>query len=298
MHWLRSWTLGLGTAMAFAAGATAPDGEESLPSSPIERLFEQLRTAPEVEIVGVVSEKGVAGAGGRTPEQWYGWIHLGAWRVGDGAVEQRPLLLRWVGPRQKITDMRAQAPAHAVIRVRARLADSEEFHGPQALLERFDGLARDAAMDAAGAALRAPVRLEDAVFGTFELDRRVDWYSATTSWGEVRIELHLAAESADDIERALATAHALARDRAGWDRRVQEFAVAELLPLKNESWLGEDESEFDAAGFLRRMRLQSITAYPDGSFEYWHEDGDLFWGHSILVRGTLADGPTDADIPG
>ena len=37
---------------------------------------------------------------------------------------------------------------------------------------------------------------------------------------------------------------------------------------------------------------------PDGRFEFWHEDGGLFWGRSIHVRGTLTAGPTDADIPG
>jgi hypothetical protein len=29
-----------------------------------------------------------------------------------------------------------------------------------------------------------------------------------------------------------------------------------------------------------------------------HDDGDLFWGHSIQVTGTLDEGPTDADISG
>jgi hypothetical protein len=46
------------------------------------------------------------------------------------------------------------------------------------------------------------------------------------------------------------------------------------------------------------MRLKSVTVYPDGSFDFWHDDGDLFWGHSIQVSGDLLDGPTHADIPG
>jgi hypothetical protein len=46
------------------------------------------------------------------------------------------------------------------------------------------------------------------------------------------------------------------------------------------------------------MRLTSITVGHGGRFTFWHEDGDLFWGHSITVSGTLAKGPTDADIPG
>jgi len=46
------------------------------------------------------------------------------------------------------------------------------------------------------------------------------------------------------------------------------------------------------------MTLRSITLEQGGVFEFWHDDGDMFGGHSIMVRGTLQDGPTDADIPG
>jgi hypothetical protein len=71
-----------------------------------------------------------------------------------------------------------------------------------------------------------------------------------------------------------------------------------LLPLKNDTWLQKGESPLTEADFLKRMRLQSIWFGEDGSFEFWHNDGDLFWGHSIEVRGNLKDGLTEADIPG
>ena len=50
--------------------------------------------------------------------------------------------------------------------------------------------------------------------------------------------------------------------------------------------------------FKNRMSLESITVYTDGTFEFWHDDGGLFWGHSILISGDLVKGPIDADIPG
>jgi hypothetical protein len=46
------------------------------------------------------------------------------------------------------------------------------------------------------------------------------------------------------------------------------------------------------------MTPSSITLTPDGGFEFWHDDGDLFWGHAIRIGGTLAAGPDSADIPG
>jgi hypothetical protein len=46
------------------------------------------------------------------------------------------------------------------------------------------------------------------------------------------------------------------------------------------------------------MRLDCISADEDGSFTFWHNDGGMFWGHCIEIRGTLSDGPKLADIPG
>jgi hypothetical protein len=46
------------------------------------------------------------------------------------------------------------------------------------------------------------------------------------------------------------------------------------------------------------MTLQSVSTYADDSFGFWHDDGDLFWGHAIQVTGSLKEGPKDADIPG
>ncbi len=46
------------------------------------------------------------------------------------------------------------------------------------------------------------------------------------------------------------------------------------------------------------MSLASISVSEEGSFSFWHSDGDLFWGHSIMIAGNLTDGLTDADIPG
>lgn len=37
---------------------------------------------------------------------------------------------------------------------------------------------------------------------------------------------------------------------------------------------------------------------PDGQFEFWHNDGDMFYGHSIQISGSLKEGLTDSDIPG
>ncbi len=83
-----------------------------------------------------------------------------------------------------------------------------------------------------------------------------------------------------------------------WKKRIDQYAVRELLDLKNGTWLEEGEAELTADQFIARMKLESIMISSDGKFEFWHDDGDLFWGHAIQVSGNVKDGPTQADIPG
>ena len=88
------------------------------------------------------------------------------------------------------------------------------------------------------------------------------------------------------------------RELTSWRARIEDFAIGELLPLKNESWREEGEPEGTPDEFRSRMSLESIAFHPDGVFEFLHHDGDLFQGHSIQVSGNVEDRPTDADIPG
>ena len=44
--------------------------------------------------------------------------------------------------------------------------------------------------------------------------------------------------------------------------------------------------------------LTSIDLSENGQFTFWHEDGGIFQGHYIEVRGNLKEGLTSADITG
>ena len=48
----------------------------------------------------------------------------------------------------------------------------------------------------------------------------------------------------------------------------------------------------------KRQELESIQLLPQGGFEFWFNDGDLFWGHSIHVTGSLESGPESAQMEG
>jgi len=46
------------------------------------------------------------------------------------------------------------------------------------------------------------------------------------------------------------------------------------------------------------VSLSSITVHPQGTFEFWYDDGDLFWGHSIMISGSIEKGLREAGIHG
>lgn len=64
---------------------------------------------------------------------------------------------------------------------------------------------------------------------------------------------------------------------------IEDSIISELFELKNSRWLEEYEKPVSREQFLNAMVLTGITFFTDGSCEMYFEDGDLFWGHFILV---------------
>ncbi len=136
------------------------------------------------------------------------------------------------------------------------------------------------------------------LFGDLVLDRRLNWFDGKAKWLGATIDVNCDRGDDGTIDKALQTARHLWADQPGWTRRVLTFAASELLPTKNDYWLDDDEEPLTSEQFVSRMHLVSISLGGDGSFEFWHDDDDMFLGHSIQVRGTQADGLQWANIPG
>ena len=87
-----------------------------------------------------------------------------------------------------------------------------------------------------------------------------------------------------------------------WDKRIREFAAKSLTDCAND-WLqdsledGEPFIEITEERFAQRMVLNSI-GYDENGFDVYYDDDDMFWGHCILVYGTLENGIEEAEIAG
>jgi len=244
-------------------------------------------------IEGVVSPSSQGGWFGHNDAYEVHCFALAAWRKGDGPVVDKELTVLRAVPQGH--DYFDDFQACSVHKLSVMLAPGET----RAVFEKslpLDSPSQELTLLAEQ--LRKPVIVSTELFGDLVLDRSVDWFEGEADWNGTRVRINLETSEDGTMDGALETAQALWKDQDTWKKRMDEYAVEELLPLKNDAWLMHGEPELTRQDFLARMKLDSITVRPDGDFDFWHDDGGLFWGHSIQSSGDLEAGPGRADIPG
>ena len=262
-------------------------------------------TRQVVELVVLVDAGHAAGTQSHGETGWTLVFHAASWRqMGEIPIQihEEELRVEWPGrsSREK-DDWMARIKPYDTLRLRATLGHTA-FEGTMAMAIATDILGRveDAELADVARRLREPVTVQDATLGPLTLDRRFKWYEGTAEWGGRSVIVRVDPERGE-LGEALKTAHALWSSQADWCRRVEDYAVQELLPLKNGAWADDEDEDVPpvtADDFKARMALTQIYAGPRGEFTFWHDDGDLFYGHSIQVLGSLEGGFESADIAG
>lgn len=250
-----------------------------------------------VVIEGVVSPMGQCGWPGRENGYDVHCFGFAGWRRPDESLVECDLtLLRPVPPslggQNREENVFERFPPYSIARLSVLLSKDQK----RAVVERALTIGEpDQELLLLSQRLRQAVEISTEHFGVLVLNRKINWFEGKAEWNGKRIDINF--ETDEGIGDAIKTAECLWSDQAIWKHQVDEFAVKELLPLKNESWLGEGESELTVNDFMGRMDLVSITVGGEGRFEFWHV-GDLFGGHAIEISGNLEAGITDADTPG
>ena len=149
---------------------------------------------------------------------------------------------------------------------------------------------------------RRPVVVTDEVLGELTLDKDYDTFEGVISWRDEDIDISLEVDSSseDTWTAAVAAMKQMVADQDRWDRDMQAFAARELTELACE-WresADEDVPEITEESFAQRIELTSIAMDPDGSFSAYFDDDDMFFGHCVVVYGTLVDGVTSAVMVG
>lgn len=158
------------------------------------------------------------------------------------------------------------------------------------------------ALDEVLAEYRRPVVLEDEELGELTLDKDYDTFEGVALWrGEdIDISLEVDSSSEETWTAAVAAMKQTVADQDAWDRDMRTFAARELTELACEWRESADEEvpEITEESFAQRLDLTSIAMDPDGSFSAYFDDDDMFFGHCVVVYGTLADGVASAVMAG
>ena len=158
------------------------------------------------------------------------------------------------------------------------------------------------ALEEALAEYRRPIVVVDEELGELTLDKDLDMFEGGISWrGEdIDISLEVDSSSEETWTAAVRAMKQMAAEQDTWDRDMRAFAARELTELACE-WresADEDVPEITEESFARRIELSSIAMDADGSFSAYFDDDDMFFGHCVVVYGTLADGVASAEMAG
>ena len=158
------------------------------------------------------------------------------------------------------------------------------------------------ALDEVLAEYRKPVVLNDEELGELTLDKDLDMFEGEVPWCGEQICVSLEVDTADedtwaDARRAMKV---MLAEQDRWDRDMRASAARELTELACEWRESADEEvpEITEESFARRIELRSIAMDADGSFSAYFDDDDMFFGHCVVVYGTLVDGVTSAEMAG
>lgn len=253
---------------------------------------------PETIIRGVVDANGPGG--GKVPPEklWSLNLSLVAWREMQGKIHNTELEIYKNVSDEELNQIQELVKPESLIQFKAKLSNNSPFGDSRAQLISVMNSPDDKELIDALNKYKVPVKINHPKLGELILNKSVDWFEGQISWLGKSIELAVSLDEGDNPNLSILTAEALCKDMDSWSKRINNYAISELLELKNDNWLGENEKEIGPTEFLQAMELNSIIVHPEGGFEFWHSDGDLFWGHSILISGSITEGPNDADIPG
>lgn len=158
------------------------------------------------------------------------------------------------------------------------------------------------ALDEVLAEYRKPVVLNDEELGELSLDKDYDTFEGVISWRDEDIDISLEVDSSseDTWTAAVRAMKQMAADQDAWDRDMRAFAARELTELACEWREAADEEvpEITEESFAQRLDLTSIAMDADGSFSAYFEDDDMFFGHCVVVYGSLTDGVASAVMAG
>lgn len=261
-----------------------------------QEFINEVASMPSIKIRGIVSAADVGGVGNSS-----GWklvFHFTGWETETIPFEKSELRVEMSISRDETSSYKEMFSAFDVIEIEGKLGKHPDGHS-QVLMTKFLGKLKDnQLLNDYSVHLQKPVIIDDSILGQLTLDRRINVFDSKINWLGDTIDFSFSCDENGTINKLLPKSYEILNSASNWDANAKEFSAKKLLELKNDTWLGDDETEFSEAQFIGKMKLSAISFETDGSFIFWFDDGDLFWGHTISVTVDENGKFEDAEIMG
>ena len=128
-------------------------------------------------------------------------------------------------------------------------------------------------------------------FGKFTYNKKLNAYKLFKE----EIEYYFSAENKTELKKVKDIFSNI--ELTHFIEKAKDYTTKKLLKLKNDLWLEEDEKEVTKKEFKARMKFTSLYVFSE-SANFYFDDGDLFWGHTIEVNVNQNLEFTNANIVG
>ncbi|PEY37733.1 hypothetical protein CN354_11950 [Bacillus cereus] len=261
--------------------------------------FENRFTEDIIEVAAVTGASGVGAGRAGDAILWNASIPLIAWKdlCNNEILIEEKIRIEWLADDAELRQLRGILKENTVVRLQVRRTENAMM-----LVKVLDETYRDDELEKILQDSMKPVYYQDKILGEFLLDKRVKLFERQISWAGEECSLYFDwNKDAHIMTLALETAYAFFKEQDEWSRKIKLYAAAELVELANEWLQDDDETEIDEITqemFIDFMKLESVSVYPNGDFTIYFSDGDMFWGHCIVVDGNINGTFNSANIAG
>ncbi|MBR8835449.1 MAG: DUF2262 domain-containing protein [Stigonema ocellatum SAG 48.90 = DSM 106950] len=132
----------------------------------------------------------------------------------------------------------------------------------------------------------------------FQYNSESHWYESKLEINGMATEIYVSDQEIKEVEALNNRVNKAINWIQDNFESILKYCAENLLELKNESWADSEEEKVTEAEFKERLLLESIKIESDGRLEVTFQDGELFWGHLIVVRTDAEYKLNYADIEG
>lgn len=131
--------------------------------------------------------------------------------------------------------------------------------------------------------IRREITYKDDELGILTFDKSISNYKTSIVWCGANSELVFETDDEVELIELIERYKENFSDKHRWDDKTRKYAASKLISLKNDFWLEDNEGEMKESEFVSLISLEALVLYPDGSYSFWYRDGDIFFGHVIIL---------------